>query len=348
MRLTLSLLIAAACFAQQPTRDEMPQEMVWVDRAGKILGRVGAVQMSIFFPEISPDGRSIAVSARDGELNDRDIWIHDIASGTKRVIASAKGNDNFPVWSPTGKQIIFTSSRSGDYDLYRKDLDTDEPEVILYKAAEPQYPRSWSPTGRWLLFAHAATSRRTLLWQMGEGDPLDIFGDQDAWVEGARFSPNGLFIAYVSNVDGPFEVYVSPTRQPQKRKGPGAGPKQLRNSRSVSPRRGSVLRDVSWKRWKVSRPLSNGWAGGGGQVRWRADGKELFYMMGNDTLLAAEVNTEGEFTSSPPKRLFALPGMKGNFPEESPWLAKYDVTADGQRFVFVRTVVRGAPLTAPR
>jgi Tol biopolymer transport system component len=309
MRLTLSLLVAAACFAQQPTRDEMPQEMVWVDRAGKILGRVGAVQMSIFFPEISPDGRSIAVSARDGEINDRDIWIHDIASGAKRVIASAKGNDNFPVWSPTGKQIIFTSSRSGDYDLYRKDLDTGEPEVILYKAPEPQYPRSWSPTGRWLLFAQAATSRRILLWQMGEGDPLDIFGDQDAWVEGARFSPNGLFIAYVSNVDGPFEVYVSPTRQPH-------------------------------KRWKVSRPLSNGWAGGGGQVRWRADGKELFYMMGNDTLLAAEVNTEGEFTSNPPKRLFALPGMKGNFPEESPWLAKYDFSADGQRFVFVRSGAR--------
>jgi len=315
MRQIFPLLIAVACFAQQPTPDEIPQEMVWVDRAGKILGPVGAAQMSIFFPEISPDGKSIAVSARDGDVNDRDIWIHDIASGAKRVVASAKGNDNFPVWSPTGKQIIFTSSRSGDYDLYRTDLDPDRPAVLVHKAADPQYPRSWSPTGRWLLFAQAGKMRDILLWQIGEGDPIEIFGYQDAWVEGARFSPNGLFIAYVSNAEGPFEVYVASTREPR-------------------------------IRWKVSRPLSNGWAGGGGQVRWRADGKELFYMMGNDTLLSIEVNTEGQFTSSQPKRLFALPGMKGNFPEEAPWLAKYDVSADGQRFLFVRKAVqRSQPQT---
>ena len=60
-------------FLQQPTAQDMPQEMIWMDRAGKIMGRVGAVQNAIFFPEISPDGKSIAVSARDGEVNDRDV-----------------------------------------------------------------------------------------------------------------------------------------------------------------------------------------------------------------------------------------------------------------------------------
>ncbi|MSV29140.1 MAG: hypothetical protein EXQ52_10420 [Bryobacterales bacterium] len=309
MRPAIPFLFAAVCLAQQPTPEEMPQEMVWVDRAGKILGRVGATQMAMYFPEISPDGKSIAVSARDGEVNDRDIWIHDVAAGAKRVIAPAKGNDNFPIWSPTGKQIIFTSSRLRDYELYRKDLVPDAPEVLIYKAPDAQYPRSWSLTGRWLLFTHAEKKRDVFLWQIGEGEPIDIFGYQNAWTEGARFSPNGLFIAYVSNAEGPFEVYVSPTREPR-------------------------------KKWKVSRALSNGWAGGGGQVRWRADGKELFYMMGNDTLLSVEVNTEGEFTYGQPKRLFSAPGMKGNFPDESPWIAKYDASADGQRFVFVRKAAR--------
>jgi Tol biopolymer transport system component len=309
MRYALPLLLAARSAAQQATPAEMPQEMVWVDREGRIVGRVGAQQMAIYFPEISPDGRFIAVSARDGEVNDRDIWIHEIATGEKRVIAPAKGNDNFPVWSPSAKQILFTSSRSGDYDLYRKDLDPDAPEVRIREAAGAQYPRSWSPTGRWLLFTHAANERRVFLWQIGEGEPIGIFGYQNAWTEGARFSPNGLYIAYVSNAEGPFEVYVSPTREPH-------------------------------RKWKVSRPLANGWAGGGGQVRWRADGKELFYMMGNDTLLALDVNTEGEFQYGQPKRLFSIPAMKGNFPEEAPWLAKYDVARDGSRFVFVRTVPR--------
>ena len=77
------ILAALPLLAQQPTPAEMPQEMVWVDRGGQILGRVGAIQNSIFFPDLSPDGSKIAVSARDGEVNDRDIWLHDVAAGTK-------------------------------------------------------------------------------------------------------------------------------------------------------------------------------------------------------------------------------------------------------------------------
>ena len=113
------MILFLLLFFQQPTAQDMPQEMVWVDRAGKVLGRVGAVQNAMFFPEISPDGKSIAVSARDGEVNDRDIWIHDVASGAKRVHSPAKGNDNFPVWTPDGKTIIWNSSRTGEYELFK-------------------------------------------------------------------------------------------------------------------------------------------------------------------------------------------------------------------------------------
>lgn len=304
-----AMVFTIAALGQQPTAEDMPQEMIWVDRAGKILGKVGSTQNSIFHPEISPDGKSIVVSARDGEVNDRDVWIHDIATGAKRVIAPAKGNDNFPIWSPDGKQIIFNSSRTGEYELYRKDLDPDRPEVLLAKMPAAQYPRSWSPNSKWLLFTQADKKRDVMLWQIGEGEPIDLFGYQNAWTEVGRFSPNGQYIAYVSNADGPYEVYVSPTREPR-------------------------------KHWKVSRPMSMSWAGGGGQPRWRADGKELFYMMDNDTLLSVEVNTEGEFTFSQPKRLFRMGGMRGNFPDESPCTPRYDVTPDGQRFVFVRKVLR--------
>jgi Tol biopolymer transport system component len=303
------LLAALTSLAQQPTAEDMPQEMIWVDRTGRIGDRAGAVQMSIFHPEISPDGKWIAVTARDGDVNDRDIWIHEIARGTKRRVAGAKGNDNFPIWSPDGRKLIFNSSRSGNYELYQIDLDSGQPETLLYEAPAAQYPRSISPDGQCLLFTQADKKRDVMLWMIGMSEPDNIFGYQNAWTEVAQFSPDGRFIAYVSNVEGPFEVYVSPVRDPQ-------------------------------KRWKVSRPLSMGWAGGGGQIRWRADGKELFYVMGNDTMLAVEVNTEGEFTHGEARRLFSLPGMKGNFPDESPATPRYDVTADGQRFVFVRKVPR--------
>jgi Tol biopolymer transport system component len=279
-------------FFQQPTAQEMPQEMVWVNREGKVLGRVGAVQNAIFFPEISPDGKSIAVSARDGEPNDRDVWIHDVASGSKRVHSPAKGNDNFPIWSPDGKQIIWTSSRTGEYELYRHDS-------ILLKQPASQYPRSISPDGKWLLYTHADKKRDLYLLNLdGEPKPKPVFSGAKGWTEAGRFSPDGRSFAFVSNEAGPFEVYIASVDDPSTRR-------------------------------KVSRELENGWAGGGGGPRWRADGKELFYMMG-DAMVAIDIATGAV------KRLFAVPGTKGNFPDEAPWLARYDVTADGQKFVFVR------------
>lgn len=289
------MILLLMLFFQQPTAQEMPQEMIWVNREGKVLGRVGAAQNAIFFPEISPDGKSIAVSARDGEPNDRDVWIHDVASGSKRVWSPAKGNDNFPIWSPDGKQIIWTSSRTGEYELYRHDS-------LLLKQPASQYPRSISPDGKWLLYTQADKKRDLYLLNLeGEPKPKPVFSGAKYWTDAGRFSPDGRSFAFVSNEAGPFEVYIASVEDPASRR-------------------------------KVSRELENGWAGGGGGPRWRADGKELFYMMG-DAMVAVDVSTGAA------KRLFAVPGMKGNFPDEAPWLARYDVAADGQKFVFVRRVV---------
>ncbi len=282
-------------FFQQPAAQEMPQEMVWVSREGKVLARVGAVQNSIFFPEISPDGKSISVSARDGEANDRDVWIHDVASGAKRVHSPAKGNDNFPIWQPGGA-LLFTSTRSGEYELYRHD-------ALLLKQPGSQYPRSISPDGKWLLYTHADKKRDLYLLNLeGEPQPKPVFPGAAHWTEAGRFSPDGRSFAFVSNEGGPFEVYVASIDDPATRR-------------------------------KVSRALENGWGGGGAGPRWRADGKELFYTMG-DAMMVVDTAT---WTV---KKLFSLPGMKGNFPDEAPYLAKYGVTGDGQKFVFVRTVVR--------
>ena len=87
---------------------------------------------------------------------------------------------------------------------------------------------------------------------------------------------------------------------------------------------------------KITRDLAQGWAGGGGQVRWRGDGKEMFYLKGDAVMALPFSRTEAPNPASA-KRLFSAAGLRGNFPDEAPWLAKYDVTADGEKFVFVRT-----------
>ena len=300
--------------AQQPGPKDMPQEMVWVDRAGDVLGRVGAVQNSMFFPEISPDGRSIAVSARDGEVNDRDVWIHDIAAGTKRRIMEVQGNDNFPFWSPDGTEIAFTSSRTRNYELYRRVLADGGEDVNILLGETPEYPRDWSPDGRHLAFARAYDDRRSLeLLRMDTGGheaQAFLPAEPGVWIDGGRFSPDSRYYAFSSNVDGTWEVFVVAVEDPT-------------------------------RRWKVSRPHERGWAGGGWQPRWRADGRELFYLLDSETMVSVEVSTEGEFTHGEPTKLFTVRGMRGNFPDESPWLHRYDVTADGERFVFVRKVDDG-------
>ena len=147
-QVALTLLVGAPLYAQQPGPQDMPQEMVWVDRSGDVIERVGAVQNSIFFPEISPDGRSIAVSSRDGEVNDRDVWIHDIAAATKRRVMEVKGNDNFPFWSPDGKEVAFTSSRTRNYELYRRSLASGTEDIDIDIASSRATHRSTRATGR--------------------------------------------------------------------------------------------------------------------------------------------------------------------------------------------------------
>lgn len=306
------IITTGVCFGQQPTAKEMPQEMVWVSRQGDILERVGAVQNSIFFPELSPDEKRIAVSSRNGEVNDRDVWIHEIATGRKNRITKVRGNDNFPLWAPDGRSIVFTSSRVPRYDLFRIKIDPLEaPERILEAAGASEYPRDIAPNGEFAIYTKREDDGRTL-WKLDlESGAVSSFIPKTpgVWADGGKFSPDGTYFAYSSNEAGLWEVFVCETANPA-------------------------------KKWKVSRDLASGWAGGGGQPRWRGDGKELFYIMGQDTIVSVPVETEGGFSHGDAKKLFTFSSTRGNFQDEAPWLHKYDVTSDGQRFIFVRRVNR--------
>ena len=212
--IALILVSAGYAGAQQPRAADMPQEMVWVSRAGEVLGRVGAVQNSIFFPELSPDEQSIAVSSRNGAVNDRDVWIHSVATGTKHRVTHVKGNDNFPLWSPDRNSIIFTSSRIPKYDLFLKHIISDGPPVrILQADGTSEYPRDVSADGKTLIYTKREDDGRTL-WALnlrtGVSAPF-LAKKPGVWADGGKFSPNGKYFAYSSNEDGRWEVYVCET-----------------------------------------------------------------------------------------------------------------------------------------
>ena len=179
------------------------QQLVWVDRGGDIKGTIGQRQPDIQFVSLSPDGTRAAVSAYEGE--NWDIWIHDIARGTKTRLTFDKGPDFAPMWTPDGKRILWV--RTGT--LFSQAVDgSGEPSAL----GEADGPGSFSPDGKWLMIERRPPGTPGDLWLM----PIDPPGEARPFLEtkagewGPQISPDGRYVAYTSDESGTAEVYLKP------------------------------------------------------------------------------------------------------------------------------------------
>ena len=93
--------------------------LVWRDRSGAVLGTVGS-PTGYRSPQLSPNGRSVAVSIVDPQSQSPDIWVLDLTSGGPSRVSSDPRNDWFPVWSPDGERLYFSSTRTGSSTLFQK------------------------------------------------------------------------------------------------------------------------------------------------------------------------------------------------------------------------------------
>jgi len=202
-----------------------------------------------------------------------------------------------PVWSPSGEEIVFASNHPGDYDIFLRRADaSDEPNLLVGEEAR-DVACDWSVDGKYILYRRQQLEGGGDLWYLERGEdgtqwtPRPFLETPDADDRRAKFSPNGRFVAYESDASGKVEIYV----------------------RSFPD--GEMQGRISTE--------------GGIAPRWRADGRELFYVEG-DALVAAPVSTEGEFFSGTPRRLFRSAG-----PAMSPGGREYPyaVSRDGKRFV---------------
>ena len=279
------------------------QQLVWRDREGNPLGTIGQPQNNISYPALSPDGKRVAVLGSEG--GPPDIWIHEVDRPVKTRLTTDDAPDLWPTWSPTGDRIAFASGRTGIRDLYVKRADgSGEATPLLLTEGAAEYLTDWSKDEKILLFF-----RR--LQGGGDGGGIgDIFylrlKDDGSYEEvpfqttqfeevTPKFSPDEQFIAYVSDESGQSEIYIQAF--------PEGG-----NKRRVS-------------------------VNGGFAPRWRADGKELFYVEG-ETLMATPVSTSPSLTVGSPEALFAVPGLAF----QSYNFLNYDVTPEGDKFILRETV----------
>jgi Tol biopolymer transport system component len=282
------------------------RQLAWFNPFGKQLGTVGAADPTWGRPRVSPDGQRVVV-ARTLQGN-QDLWLLEGSSMSRFTFDAA--TDDISIWSPDGTRIVFTSTRTGGGDLYEKLASGAGSEMRFVASEEVKTPSSWSRDGRFILFHSTDPQTSSDIWVTAVGDGFGKPNDKAAVllktpfreVWGA-FSPDGQWVAYMSNEYGPPEIYVRPFSAP------GAPPAE-------------GLRQVS--------------TAGGIHPVWRPDGRELYYIDPVGALVAAPIAVNGStLVPGTPTVRFSTRILGGGI--DAGQGRQYDIAPDG-RFL-INTVI---------
>ncbi|HEY4362904.1 MAG TPA: protein kinase [Bryobacteraceae bacterium] len=270
----------------------------WFDAQGKPTGTLAEPRPDGGYT-ISPDATRVAVRDTPSGQNG-DIWLIEFARGIRTRLTFRQSPGSIPVWSPDGKNIIFSAGTTGLEAIYEKaSSGAGEERQLLKTPGETLIPASWSRDGSFLLYVVSDQKSHSNIWLLpiespgaGERKPVLLLatGFNSSW---PQFSPDGRWIAYNSNESGRAEVYVRPFDAARPALGEG--------------------------KWQVSKD--------GGQLsRWRADGKQIVFRASSGAPMVADVNAAGAaFQAGAPRQLVPLPpGANGD----------WDVTPDFKRFLF--------------
>ena len=275
-------------------RERNLRELVWLDRAGRPLGSAGG-RADYIHPWLSPDGRRAVVEIVDPDTRAHSVWMLDLVRGSRSQFVTGPARSHFPVWSPDGRTILFSSDRGGPWSLFAKPATgAGADEELLESTTTNLLGSDWSRDGRFILYQTGSASTRADIWALPivpRGQPFAVANSARNERQ-AQLSPDGRWVAYASDESGSEEVWVQGFPEAQ-------------------------------EKWSVS-------TAGGSQPQWRRDGRELFYISRDLMLMAVAVNAAASsFDAGVPQALFPLKFGSSELSARN----NYMPTADGTRFL---------------
>lgn len=283
------------------------QQLTWFDRSGRQLGTVGEpFAGGAGAMSISPDGTHVVVNRYVDASGD--IFTVDLATGAATQVTDFAANNSYPVWSSDSQSVIFSSNLTVGYQAYRRAAGGAAASLV-FQTPGWRHPMDMSRDGRYLVYRMNSPD----LWALDTRTRAEIpvISPGSATAHWPQISPDGRWFAYQSADFGGMEIYLH---------GPFDPP------------------DVGQR----SKPVS---VGDGGWVRWRADGRELYYVAADGSLMAVALAFDASgnsFTAAAPVKLFAVPMNMG--PINTSIGQQYMPDQSGQKFLVLAAVPAKSPV----
>jgi serine/threonine protein kinase/Tol biopolymer transport system component len=248
--------------------DSLRSVLVWVDRHGTEQA-LPAEARAYNHPRLSPDGQRVALTIGSDDGQEGNIWVDDLVRNILTKLTVQGGYNDFGFWTPDGRRITFISNREGQLQGFWQWVNGSGGPERLTSGENAQHPNSWHPDGQQLAITERNPTTGYDIWVKRIGDhQAQPFLRTPSNEFAAQFSPDGRWLAYVSDETGRNEIYVQPY--------PGTGGK-----------------------WQLSTD-------GGTEAVWNRNGRELFYRRGN-AMMAVEIATHPGFVAGSPRKLVEGP-----------------------------------------